>query len=382
MVAQVFTSAAGLSSATTKRADFAFFSIDEQIESARNPIKLQLLGNMMPFIPFEFGGDQKLVEKYYPGNPEPSVQILGAREAPLVVKGRLHDRRQPVGSGIAWQVKDVLEDIRKRGNLVRISLGDQWIRYGYLQNTKFPMKDRSSIEYVLTFFIISEYAPKQNPILTDRKQLPRDVSDDLKKINSAMANNMLEYPDGYPKDIFDEINDITNGVAKKVKVVTDAVDNIIAIGEKSSAVLNRTVALLASARSYVYKSGQRLGMINLDQKVRGQTLKEAFDYGGITQSYSNVKTQNISSGYRSVVSTLTTSREVNQCQVALQKLSDDIMAYINSISNIRHLVKDGETLQTIAVRYYGTVDGWEKIYIHNKLDSSTIVSGTVLEIPK
>jgi LysM repeat protein len=383
MIPEIITSIMGQGSSNSiKRADFAFFSIEEQIEAARNPIKLKLLGNMLPFIPFQLGGEQKLVEKYYPGNPEPSVQVMGAREAPVTIKGRLQDKRQPVGSEIAWRVKDVLEDIRKRGNLVRISLGDQWIRYGFLQTTKFPMRDRNNLEYELTFFLVSENKPQQNPIITDKKQIPRDVGDDLKKINASMANNLLSYPEGYPKDIFDQVNDIVNGVSKQVKQVTDAVDNIISLAEKSSAVLNRTVALLASARSYVYKSSQRLGMIALDEKVREGTLKEAFDYGGVTLSYKGVKSQNQTSGYRSVTATLGTLREMSQAQVMLQSLSDDIIAYINSISNIRHRVKDGETLQTIAVKYYGTADQWEKIYTHNKLTSSILVTGTVLEIPK
>ena len=383
MVADIITSVTGYDSRSVKRADFAFFSIEEQIESARNPIKLRMVGNMLPLIPFEFGGEQKLVEKYYPGNPEPSVQILGSREAPLVIKGRLHDRRQAAGTtGIAWAVKDVLEDIRRRGNLVRISLGDSWVRYGYLQLTKFPMRDRNNLEYNLTFFIVSENSPSQNPILTSRKQVPRDISADLKSISQSMSDNLLDYPDGYPTDVFDEINSIVNGVAQKVKTVTSAIDKIISFGEKSSAVLNRTVALLASVRTATFKANQRLGTLVLDQKIRANTIKEAISYGGVTQSYSGVKTQNITSGYRSVSSTLQTQRDVSQAQVLLQKLSDDILAYINSISNIRHLVKDGETLQTIAVRYYGSVDSWEKIYTHNKLNSSILVAGTVLEIPK
>jgi nucleoid-associated protein YgaU len=44
-------------------------------------------------------------------------------------------------------------------------------------------------------------------------------------------------------------------------------------------------------------------------------------------------------------------------------------------------VKAGDTLQKLSVSYYGTADNWEKIYTHNKLSSTALVTGAILEIP-
>jgi nucleoid-associated protein YgaU len=48
----------------------------------------------------------------------------------------------------------------------------------------------------------------------------------------------------------------------------------------------------------------------------------------------------------------------------------------------RHLIKNGDTLQTLSVKYYGSVDSWNKIKNHNKLTSTELEKNTVIEIPK
>jgi nucleoid-associated protein YgaU len=48
----------------------------------------------------------------------------------------------------------------------------------------------------------------------------------------------------------------------------------------------------------------------------------------------------------------------------------------------RYRVVDGDSLQKISGRFYSNADHWKKIYDHNKLTSTVLVSGSVLEIPK
>lgn len=365
-----------------KQADWIGFEILEQIEEARSPIRLLLAGNMMPFVPFEFSTEQKISEKFYPGNPEPSVQVLGSREAPLTVKGRLHDKRQNDGNQIAYSTKNVLEAICRRGNMVRISLGDDFVRYGFLVEASFAMRNRTSMEYTLKFFLVSDTEPTQNPIIDGKKTLPRDLTAELQKINENMASNMLLYPDGYPTDIFDRINETISDVSEQVAQVTKFIDSIISAGEKTSAALNRAVSLIASAKSFVHKSAQRVAIIQLDAGVRSRTLTEGTTYPLTERAYPGMKKQNLTSGYRAAKSTLNTQREMASMQLLLMKVSDQLQAYLDSVSVTRHLVKAGETLQQISVKYYRDVDGWSRIYNHNKLSSTTLTEGTILEIPK
>jgi nucleoid-associated protein YgaU len=275
-----------------------------------------------------------------------------------------------------------MEEICRRGNMVRISLGEDFVRYGYLTETRFAMRGKTSIEYTLTFFLISENKPEQNPIIDGRQTLPRDLSAEMQKINDGLAANMLVYPDGYPMDIFDKINAVVSGVSAEVKKVTSLVDSIISTGEKTSAALNRAVSLVASVRSYVHKQAQRIAIIKLDQGVREATLAEGTNYKLTERAYPGIQKQNVTSGYRSVMSTIDTQRRMDSLQVVLMKISDQLQAYIDSVSITRHLVKTDETLQQISVKYYGNVDGWSRIYSHNKLTSTTLTPGTILEIPR
>ena len=48
----------------------------------------------------------------------------------------------------------------------------------------------------------------------------------------------------------------------------------------------------------------------------------------------------------------------------------------------RHLVVDGDNLQKISVKFYGTPDNWKKIFDYNKLTTTELSTGTLLEIPQ
>ena len=48
----------------------------------------------------------------------------------------------------------------------------------------------------------------------------------------------------------------------------------------------------------------------------------------------------------------------------------------------RHVIKDGDTLQKLAFKYFGNSDNWEEIYDHNNLGDTILIVGNVLEIPR
>src|ERR1019366_5197243 len=66
------------------------FFIDEYLQGTQlnADTALVLNGTMMPMQPFPWEVEQRLVAEYYPGNPEPSVQVLGPKEGPLTITGR------------------------------------------------------------------------------------------------------------------------------------------------------------------------------------------------------------------------------------------------------------------------------------------------------
>ena len=65
----------------------------------------------------------------------------------------------------------------------------------------------------------------------------------------------------------------------------------------------------------------------------------------------------------------------------LAKLQMQFEAIRKTLPKARYKVQAGDTLQRISIKYYGTPNSWDKIYDHNKLTSTDLTRGTVLEIP-
>jgi nucleoid-associated protein YgaU len=74
--------------------------------------------------------------------------------------------------------------------------------------------------------------------------------------------------------------------------------------------------------------------------------------------------------------------QTTSLSVLLARLQKQFEAIARTTPLARHRVKDGETLQRISIKFYNTADNWKKIYDHNKLTSTQLTVGTVLEIPR
>ena len=128
--------------------------------------RVLLLGDSMPIQPFTYGGSQKIVKDYYPGNTEPTVQVLGPRESDITIKGVLKAKTLATGSsetpllGNASQInaakqrgsslteqirqypkemQELIDAMRIRGNLIRFTMGDIQ-RFGFIEDTNFNLK--------------------------------------------------------------------------------------------------------------------------------------------------------------------------------------------------------------------------------------------------
>jgi len=67
------------------------------------------------------------------------------------------------------------------------------------------------------------------------------------------------------------------------------------------------------------------------------------------------------------------------CYTQVKQSIDEAIANIKP--NKVHIVKEGDTLRTIAREYYGSVDTWKALGSYNKLINSELTKGQILEIP-
>jgi len=330
--------------------------------------KVTLLGAFMPHVPFEFGGTQQIVKDYYPGSSEPAVQVLGPRESDQTIKGKLKLKHVADRSlrEAALEFQRLIDAMRIRGNLVRVTLGP-WQRYGFIEETRFSLNLITDIDYEIKLSIVGFNKPIGYKFtLGDRdpqspnKKLTNAVLDALKKADST--------PISLPKTIFDTLNGYINAVANEVHKVTSFVDGIMSDLDQMQASANRAIGMIRYARSYISTTNRRLGV--LVASIRSTPSL----FGSEAE-----KTRDMVKGMRHVYEV----RALNLTLAAyLAELQARFAALARTVPMVRHRVAEGDTLQRLALRYYNNADLWEAIYKHNKLRSTQLAVGSVLEIPK
>lgn len=328
---------------------------------------ITLAGSFMPHGAFEFGGTQQIVKKFYPGNSDPSVQMLGARESDQTIKGKLKEKyldRELAGSAEAYQ--EALDAMRIRGNVVRIMLGE-WKRYGVIEEVKFGLIRRNEIDYEIRFSIIG-FRPPTDCKFVDEDTDPLRINRELIAAALEALQNAQRYPDSMPQSLADQINSAISGVASVVSTVTGFVDSVVndALALQNSA--NRALGMLKYARAYISRTNRQIGSISI-----------AFYSLGSQFNSEAQKTSAYIRNLKFITEVKATNQSLASQLAAMQKKFANLA---RTIPMVRHLVAEGDSLQKLSVKYYGSADNWERILVHNKLESTALVKGTVLEIPK
>ena len=345
------------------------FQITEFVQGvAQTP--LTLAGNMMPMIPFEWGGEQRLVKDYYPGNPEPAVQMLGPKESTVPVKGRFKDKkyRDTTWYGVAYQMSVALDEVRKRGNILKIAMygeSGSWVRYAVLENTKWKMEKLGWIDYELDFFVISESMPRNNFFASASKDTPQAVNQAL--IAAVAAWQQTVRPITVPRSISDVLNGLISDVATQINKVTNFVDAAIGTVEGIVASGNRALGLIKNARTSLSKFRRRAAALGV------------MDFAELS-SETNAARQ-AAAAYRNLAYLHSLNGNTISLSQYLAKIEAQIRAITVTLPQARYKVTQGDTLQNVSMRFYGNADGWQRIFDHNKLTTTTLTGGQVLEIP-
>jgi len=341
----------------------------------RDSDSIHLVGRFAPLQPFEYGGEQRIVREEYPGSSEPTVHVLGPKEGPVTIKGHLKtnkfrsadDEQIKKLRAAAEEYAQLIDAMRIRGNLVKIQLGE-WIRWGFIEKSNFKIFTLQNIDYDITFNITGFNKPKGWRLLLAQDTEPikanKDVTDFAQSV-LAQASNM---PAEMPLDASEIINGIISNVAEAVKKVTDFTDGIINDANKLVGSANRAIGLIKNARTTISRSKRQLGALSLS----AQALSSSFDAaakGAIGQLKSTDHVAKTIGNFSSLA-------------LLLASLQARFASFTTQTPFRRHLVKVGDTLNNISMKYYNTGDNWKKIYDHNKLSSTVLTVGSVLEIPK
>jgi LysM repeat protein len=353
------------------------FQIFEYINGVKQgDTKLVLVGNLMPFQPFEWDGEQRLITNYYAGNPEPVVQVLGPKEGPVTIKGRLKDKRYSLTDangtsyyGVSYQFNLAINEMRKRGNLVKFGMAGPdgaWIRFGFIQKASFKMNKLSWIDYEVTFLVVSETQPINNYFSANEQAAPATVNQNLINAASSFAANYSSVPDTVPQSIAGAINGYISTVATAINTVTGFVGNIVSTAQSIQASANRALGLIKNAQATISTFNR-----NIDALAHGfNTLSSQGNSAGqVRDTYANI----------SYIAE--TMKATLQLQLYLAQMQAQWIALSVTVPKARYRVQQNDTLQNISIKFYQTAANASVIAEHNNLTSNTLVAGTILEIP-
>ncbi len=341
--------------------------IVDGVAQEKDAIVLQ--GNFMPTDAFKYGGTQKLVKDYYPGNSEPVVQVLGSQEDNVTLRGHFKTKRfkDQALRLAAREYAELVDAMRLRGNLVRITLGE-WKRYGFLERSSFELMRLTDITYEIDLAIVGFSLPSNCKLLTGEDQ---DINRPNKELTAAAAAAVAaykNYPESMPRTLSEFLNDQIGAVAEAIGLVTNFIDGVFNTAENLEASAGRAVGLIKNARTKIAVYQRRVGALDYGLATLGTTASVAGR--GTTYRYLNAD---------HLFKSMSAMQSLAQQLWALQKRFE---ALARTIPFRRHLVRQGDSLQKLAVLYYGDAELWKKIYDHNKLSSTVLDRGRVIEIPR
>lgn len=331
---------------------------------------VRLDGPFTPHRPFRFGGEQKLVKNYYAGSKEPTVQVLGPRESDTTITGRLKSKRfkDERLRTAARAYQELLDNMRLRGNLVKITWGDEWTRYAFVEKVEFELETLAEINYSVQFSVVGFDKPTNCKFVDDGASNIEKPNQDLKNLIDQALADITNIPTSMPQSLADQIAGWISDVAGVMATVTGFVDGILADPNNLLRSANRALGLIKYARAYVSSRARLLGNISLAISNLGSSFSDEAQKTAAT-------VKNIDAIYRNKQTFVT----FQQYLVALQA---QFAALARTVPLMRHLVVDGDNLQRLAIKYYNNADLWKKIYDHNKLRTTDLEVGKVLEIPR
>ena len=345
---------------TTPTPDFPNGFLIEELTGPKE--KVRLTGNMMPQQPFNFGGTQRITKQFYPGNSEPTALVLGSEETDTVIKGRLYDKKysDPDFRGVALEVQQQIDAIRVRGNPCRFILGE-WQRYGFIGKTEWGMKTIADITYDITLELVGFNAPKDSRFLEKQNTVPFEINKQLIAAAASLEAARAVIPSEMPASVADILNDAISDVSGVLATVTGFVDNTLTAVENIANSVNRAIGLVRYARATVQRYGRRLASISFQLQLAGIPIPAK---------------------YKSAVFISERISETATFQALLAQMLARFRGLAQNIPIARHRVIEGDTLQKISIKFYQTPDNWNKIYDHNKITSTALTAGMVLEIPR
>lgn len=293
--------------------------------------EIRLENHMLPAPPLSFTTGIKIKKNEYPGNPEPTVQVLGVSYPQSIEIGGTFKDWQAKEDGFAERMRTTLQTFKDKGEETVFQYASQ-IFIGMVEELTFNTHNIREIEYKLRFNVFTM---------------------DLRKNTKKIA--------GLP-----DVNKLT----KKASALKDLVD-------KAQNLNNKIVNIHNSIWSYISELKEKTGLNDINQLINLSRMS-ANEINTMISELRRLRPQNFID--------IQGLQEIQKSAMDLRQENTNYLTAANTQMNgnrkyIVYIVAQGDTLMSVSSKFYGAPDAWGPIAIENKLSTTQLTLGQKLVIP-
>lgn len=336
------------------------FVIEELTGSQR---RIVLRGRALPERGVGFGTRLRHKATWYAGNQVGTLQVFGPEVQATDLEGIWNDRYvsdlvDTSGFGALNTAGDLVgafESLCASGNALRVQWGPQ-VRNGILAEFTPEYEREQDVRWTASFAWYGR----------DDQAQPRATPDDPP--NSAeLLTRQNEADDELafaPPDIRTDYLDDVRAHARSIRGRVGSVFDRVRSAQRAASVpLSDVRALLADAEG-VRRAGNRatadLVERTVDRMTDSDDVLSKVTLGGWTRSQ---------------------GRAFGRLRAQAQRVARQLRRSVSPEPFAVVSVREGETLRTLARRFYGTSDDWQRIAAVNSLPDSVVPIGTIVVVP-
>ena len=397
---------AALIAAASRRSIATSFTFQELTGEKR---RLSLTGRALPYRPLSLSGTMRAEVTYYPGSPEPTLQMLGSTEEETTITGMWKDKFITADSGFALlnnnplvdakSLVDAVDDMRRKGQLIEISW-DEIVRQGYISQFEQTWDSRRDVSWSITFVCINQgdTVPAANiASISKPDQFAATIQNTLETSAQAFGPDILQ-----KFLVAVRLPRAGGNLTEKFKKLAQAASIVPSIN-KSSLFLNR-----AKEFSLRFSTEIRLARNALDNALNGINNKAQLVEDVLARSNAvleqaslfgrKMRSRPLEEYILNAAANSTTVGHVLAIAASARELSGNMRSLAHEMANTRvttksvkkkdtapisapFVARQGDDLRKVARIMMGDANAWRVIAAYNNLQSSELEPGQRIYIP-
>lgn len=359
------------------------------------PKVVTLVGRALPYRPYSLSTSQRMDVTWYPGNPEATATLLGAKEDPTSIGGAWKDKfiatlipERDVGGVLSVgeeglttdqvapillnnvaaenvrQAASFIDEIVRGGQLVDVTW-DETTRHGYLRTFRKDWLNARDLEWEMNFEWISRGEPSVPSVFTVETSLS-DAAGQLTQANSDLQEEADPPP--FPADP-DFTADLTEDLATIDGTVTEFNNTVVSIARAATApaeAVRRAIALATNL------AAQTDDLVNL-------LFSRPAGFFDISTDFSSLGPQErlVVEDYNRRVQGRADDLKraaINRRSRLVKQLENDLLTSV--------FARAGTDLRDLAEEYYGSPFEWRRLLVFNELTTSELSASQLVLIPR